>query len=83
MTDEPLVEESRTFADNVAQWAKEHDGEFVLIRGSHVEGFYATNEQALSEGYRRFGVVPFFVGEMRQPEQADFVSRLVAPTPLP
>ena len=80
MTQEPLAAEYRTYEANVAQWAEEHDGDFVLIRGTDVVGFYETNEQALSEGYQRFGIVPFFVKQVSRQEQAHFVSRLVAPT---
>ena len=83
MAEDTLAEESRTFEENVARWGEDHDGEFVLIQGTDVVGFYATNEQALSEGYRRFGVVPFFVAEVRRQVQADFISRLAAPTPVP
>ena len=82
MTEKPLAAESRTYEANVARWAEEHDGEFVLIRGTEVVGFYTTNEQALSEGYRRFGIVSFFVKKVSRQAQAHFVSRLVAPTPV-
>ena len=79
MTKEPLAEESRTFEANRARWAEEHDGKFVLIRGTEIVGFYATNEQALSEGYTRFGIASFFVKQVSQPGHAHFVSRLVVP----
>ena len=82
MTGEPLAEESRTYEANVEQWAEEHAGEFVLIRGTEVVGFFETNEQALSEGYSRFGVAPFFVKQVSPRGQAHFISRLVAPTPV-
>lgn len=82
MNGEPLAEESRTFEENRARWAEEHDGEHVLIRGNEVVGFYPTNERALSEGYKRFGVAPFFVKQVSQRGQAHFISRLVAPTPV-
>ena len=82
MNGEPLAEESRTFEENRARWEEEHGGEFVLIRGTSVVGFYATNEEALSEGYTRFGIAPFFVKQVSQPGQAHFVSRLAAPTPV-
>ena len=82
MNGETLAEESRTFEENRARWAEEHDGEFVLIRGTDVVGFYPTNERALSEGYTRFGIVPFFVKQISPPGQAHFVSRLAAPMPV-
>lgn len=83
MNGEPLAEESRTYEAGVAQWAEEHAGEFVLIHGTEVVGFYPTNEKALTEGYMRFGVAPFFVKQVSRPKQAHFISRLVAPASLP
>ena len=82
MTGEPLAEEHRTYEANVARWAEEHDGEFVLIRGTEVVGFYETSEQALSEGYQSFGIAPFFVKQVSRREHAHFVSRFVAPMPV-
>ena len=82
MTGETLTDESRTYDANVAQWVEEHGGEFVLIRETEAIGFYATYEKALTEGYSRFGVAPFFVKQISTPRQAHFISRLAAPTPV-
>ena len=78
---EPLKEETRTYESLVAQWA-EHEGQFVLIHGSDVIGFYRSSEEALTAGYERFGVAAFLVKEVRQQQQVQFVSRLVAPVPI-
>ena len=78
--EDTLVNESRTYDANVAQWSEAHAGEFVLIRDTEVVGFYATYEQALTEGYSRFGVAPFFVKEISSQGQAHFISRPVSPT---
>ena len=40
MAGEPLAEESRTYEANLERWAEEHAGEFVLIRGTEVVGFF-------------------------------------------
>ena len=82
MAGEPLAEESSTYEANVERWAAEHPGEFVLIRGTKVVGFFATNEKALTEGYKRFGIAPFFVKQVIPRGQAHFISRLTAPAPL-
>ena len=80
MAGEPLAEESRTYEANVERrWAEEHAGEFVLIRGTEVVGFFGTNEKALTEGYKRFGIAPFFVRQVTPRGQAHFISRLTAP----
>ena len=83
MPGETLADESSTYDANVAQWVKEHGGEFVLIRGTDVVGFYATYEQGLTEGYSRFGVAPFFVKQISHPRQAHFISRPVVLTSVP
>ena len=74
-----IATEIATYDKNVGSW-RDREGKFVLIRGTDVVGFYDTYEQALTEGYSRFGVAPFLVKEIRHPAQAHFVSRLVAPT---
>ena len=76
-----LTEENRIFRENEDSWAEQHEGKFVLIRGDDVVGFFKTSEEALSEGYRRFGTVPFFVGPVRGgSHQSHFVSRMAAPS---
>ena len=75
-----LSKEVETYQKHVAEWA-EHDGQFVLICGAEVLGFHETYEKALSEGYTRFGMVPFLVKKvMSRGQQAQFVSRLFAPS---
>jgi len=38
---------------------REHQGEHVLIYGGEVHGFFPTRDEALHEGFRRFGDVAF------------------------
>ena len=64
------------------RWAEEHVGKFVLIRGSEVVGFFATNEKAQTEGYKRLGIAPFFVKQVSPCGQAHLISRLAAPVAL-
>ena len=74
-----LSKEIQTYHDHVhvAEWA-EHDGQFVLICGSEVVGFYDAYEKTLTEGYTRFGMVPFLVKKVLSgDQQAQFVSRLL------
>ena len=82
MTEEIFADETSTYNANVEKWVEEHAGEFVLIQGVDVIGFYATYSNALTEGYTQFGVAPFFVKQISTPRQAQFISRLVAPTPV-
>lgn len=77
---EPLADEARTFNDNVEAWAAEHDGEFVLLRGTALIGFFPAYEEALEAGYERFGLAPFFVRQVRYPQRPHLITRLIAPT---
>ena len=74
-----LAEEVRTFNEHAEAWSAEHGGEFVLLRGATLIGFYPTYEEALEAGYERFGLTPFFVRQVLYPERPHFISRLVAP----
>ena len=40
------------------------EGKFVLIHGDAVAGIYETEKDAISEGYRQFGNVPFLVKQI-------------------
>ena len=82
MTDNTLTEESRVYEANIAEWVKTRSGQFVVIHGSDVLGFYPSYENALSAGYERFGVAPFFVKLIGSSPDIHHISRLVAPTPV-
>ena len=73
-----LAAESRLYDTNAAEWAKEHSGEFVLIRGDAV-AFHKTYEEALTSGYEHYGLEPFLVKLVEVRTAARTVSRLVAP----
>ena len=77
---EPLANEARTFDENIEAWSAEHGGEFVLLRGSSLIGFFKTYKQALEAGYGKFGLTPFFVRQIRYPPRPHLITRLVAPT---
>jgi hypothetical protein len=56
------------------KWALVHDSDFVDV--------YSTYEDAIKEGYNRFGLKPFLVKQIHATEQTLFISRLVAPEPV-
>lgn len=58
-----LAEEIAYYRQHLAGWGT-HEGEHVLIHGSAEHGFYGTRRAALTEGYRRFGRVPFLVKQV-------------------
>lgn len=59
-----------------------HEGKFVLIQGAEVFGTYTSYEDAIQEGYSKFGVQkPFLVKQIQAMEQAHFISRFFEPCP--
>jgi len=57
----------------------EHEGKFVLIHGDDLVAYFGTYEDAITEGYQKFGLDPFFVKQVNTTEQVQFISRFVAP----
>jgi hypothetical protein len=52
---EPLAEEWNTYRREVGRWLAEGlEGRHVLIKGDQIIGTYATSDEALEEGYKRF-----------------------------
>ena len=59
-----LKREQAVYDANLSSWLSDHEGEYVLIRGNMVDGFYASRDDALSAGYSRFGIGPLFVKQV-------------------
>jgi hypothetical protein len=55
------------------------EGKYVLIHGDEIVDVYGTYEDALKEGYRMFGLDPFFVQQIQSVRQVQFISRRVDP----
>ena len=51
------------------------EGKFVLISGDMVIDTYMSYEDALKEGYTRFGLTPFLVKQIRGIENIQYISR--------
>jgi hypothetical protein len=59
----PLAEEVRTYEAHLPGWA-DRQGQFVVIRGRDVLGFYPCHEDALEAGYDQLGSGPFLVKQI-------------------
>ena len=57
-----LEAELETYRNNVEKWS-EHMGEYVLIKGDEVSGFFSSYSDAVTSGYANFGLEPFLVKE--------------------
>jgi len=56
-----LDRERSYFEENLEKWLKEFPGHFVLVHGAALIGAFASQEEALTEGARLFGLEPFLV----------------------
>jgi hypothetical protein len=59
-----LIDEGRVFEEHITEWRDSHAGEFVLIKGEEVLGFFDSLELAFRTGTERFGLDPFFVKQI-------------------
>jgi hypothetical protein len=61
---QPLEHEAALFKKHAEEWRKKHLGEFVLIKGDEIVGFYPSLEKAFTVGTGRFGLEPFLVQQI-------------------
>ena len=63
-----LAEERMAYRDRLPELVRAHEGQFVLIKGQNVIGVFGDHAEALRQGYRRFGIVPFLVRQIAASE---------------
>src|SRR5437660_11909922 len=73
-----LEKELQTYNAKLAE-LREHEGKFVLIHGSDIVDYFSTYDDAIKEGYQKFGLEPFLVKQIQSLEQVQLVSRLAEP----
>jgi len=74
-----LEKELETYKKKLPE-LKGSEGKFALIHGDVVVDTYSSYEDAMKEGYTKFGLdKPFLVKQIRSIEQVQFISRLVVP----
>ena len=77
-----LEKESATYEARIAEM-KQHEGEWVLISGDEVVGFFRDYEGAIGVGYKRFGIgVPFMVKQVPGPRAVPYMPRMVLISPV-
>lgn len=73
-----LDTELKTYAQHRDHLLGTAEGKFVLIRNDQVIGVYDSKMDAIAQGYRQFGNVPFLVKQIVRIEiPLDFVSNLL------
>jgi hypothetical protein len=73
----PLAEAIGAYRSRLPELLQEHEGEYVLIVGTEVRGFFPDESSALSEGYSRFGIVPFLVRQVAVKEPIVYLPNVV------
>jgi len=74
-----LEKELETYKSKLPE-LKSQEGKFVLIHGETVVDTFTSYEDAMKEGYAKFGLdKPFLVKQIRALEQVQFISRLMTP----
>jgi hypothetical protein len=68
-----LNREQAVYEANLSRWLSDHEGEYVLIKGDKVDGFYESRDEALTAGYSRFGIGPLFVKQVSPSEPVDHI----------
>jgi hypothetical protein len=64
-----LETERQFYSENLATWLTQHPGKHVLVKGRELIGAFDTNEEALSEGARHFGLEPFLVRRVQERQE--------------
>jgi hypothetical protein len=79
MSANPLERELATYERHKAELLAQ-EGRFVLIQADDVVGVYDTYNDALEEGYKRFGLDhPFLIKQVRDVEEVQFFTRYITP----
>ena len=70
-------QEIEVFKANLTEWVAEHAGQFVLIKGKEVVGFFSTYADAVERGYDQYGLEGFFVRQISVVQQIQFMPPLM------
>jgi len=72
---DPELETFEKHRDELLRTARE---KFALVKDQEVVGTYDTEQAAISEGYHRFGNVPFLVKQILEADrQMNFMSGII------
>jgi len=72
-----LEQELKTYEKEKEKLLSEAKGKFALIKRDKIIGIYVSQEDALAEGYKRFGNEEFLVKEITEIEPVNFFTRPV------
>lgn len=67
-----LEREYKVFKEHQSELLAKGEGKFALIKGDTIVDLFASYEDALKEGLKRFGDVPFLIQEIQREEDVNF-----------
>ena len=73
-----LKREYETYKANKEDLLVKHEGKYVLIKGTDIVEMYTSYEDALKEGLKKFGNVPFLVKQIQREDEVNFFFSNVA-----
>jgi hypothetical protein len=73
-----LEKELSTYEQRLEDFLRDHEGQFVVIQGDQVAGFWDTYDEALKGGYARFNLTAFLVRKITRLPQVQFLGRNTA-----
>ena len=60
----PLKAERKVFDNNIDSWRQTHNGQFVVIKGTEIVGFFPSLQDAFDAGSEQFGLDDFLVEQI-------------------
>ena len=74
-----LQTELKTYERHRDELLGKSEGKYVLVHGTEIKGVFDSKQDAIKQGYERFGNVPFLVKQILKVEiPHNFVSNLLA-----
>jgi hypothetical protein len=61
-----LDAEKAIYTARVHEWSRDHEGQFVVVRGTDVLGFFGTMDAALGSAAAKYGATSFLVRRVGQ-----------------
>lgn len=77
-----LADETDFYETNKDELIRNHINRYLLIKGPELIGSFASEDQAIAEGFRRFGTEPFLVRLTGEDTPVLFVPALTLGIPL-
>jgi hypothetical protein len=72
------LERELTTCEGELSKLKQDEDKFVLIHGDEMVDTFTSYEDALKEGYKKFGLEPFLIKQIHSIEDIQFICRFVA-----